>query len=119
VSRRLLLLMWIGVGAAPVAWFTQFTVGQYLSVAACTPGGAGISVHGWTLPATIVAALVAATGILCAFATFRATSDAGNDTDPPVGRVHFMGIVGMVASPLFLCIILLGGLGALQHGGCR
>jgi hypothetical protein len=119
VSRRLHLLTWIGVGAAPAAWFTQFTVGQYLSVMACTPGGGGISVHGWTLPATVVAALVAIGGLACAFATFRATRDAENDSAPPLGRVHFMGIVGMVASPLFLFIILMGGLGALTYSGCR
>jgi hypothetical protein len=119
VSRRLQLLMWIGVAAAPLAWFTQFSVGQYLSVVSCTPGGGGISVHGWTLPATVVAALVAVTGGLCALATFRATRDADNDTDPPLGRVHFMGIVGMIGSPLFLCIILLGGLGTLELAGCR
>jgi hypothetical protein len=111
--------MWIGVAAAPAAWFTQFTVGQYLSVVACTPGGGGISVHGWALPATLVAALVAVAGGLCALATYRATSEADNDTDPPLGRIHFMGIVGMIASPLFLFIILMGGLGALAHSGCR
>jgi hypothetical protein len=119
VSRRLRLTMWIGVAAAPLAWFTQFTVGQYLSVVACTPGGGGISVHGWALPATVVAALVAVGGGMSALATFRATREATGDTDPPLGRVHFLGIVGLIASPLFLCIILMGGLGALQHAGCR
>jgi hypothetical protein len=119
VSRRLPLLMWIGVMAAPIAWFTQFTVGQYLSVVACTPGGGGISVHGWALPATVVAGLVAVGGGLCALATFRATREVKDDSDPPLGRIHFMGVVGMIASPLFLFIILMGGLGALAHSGCQ
>jgi hypothetical protein len=108
-----------GVAAAPAAWFTQFTVGQYLSVASCTPGGGGISPHSWTLPATIVGALVAVSGGLCALSTFRATRDLDNDSDPPLGRVHFIGIVGMVTSTLFLFVILMGGLGALQYSGCR
>jgi len=119
VSRRLRLMTFVGVAVAPAAWFTQFTVGQYLSVASCTPGGGGISVHAWTLPATIVGALLAATGIVCATSTFRATRELDNDSDPPLGRVHFIGIVGMVTSTLFLFVILMGGLGALQYSGCR
>jgi len=111
--------MWIGVAAAPIAWFTQFAVGQYLSVVHCTPGGGGISVHAWALPATVVGALVAATGGLCALATFRATRDVDNDSDPPHGRIHFMGILGLILSPLFLFIILMGGLGALTYSGCQ
>jgi hypothetical protein len=119
VKLRLPLLMWIGVVAAPIAWFTQFAVGQYLSLVSCTPGGAGISPHSWTLPATVVGALVAIVGALCAFATFRATRDVDRDDDPPSGRIHFMGIVGMVTSPIFLFVILMGGLGALELSGCR
>jgi hypothetical protein len=66
-----------------------------------------------------VGSVVAIAGGLCAFATFRATRDADNDSDPPLGRIHFMGVVGMVTSPLFLFIILMGGLGALEHSGCQ
>jgi hypothetical protein len=112
-------MTFVGVAAAPAAWFTQFSVGQYLSVVSCTPGGGGISPHSWTLPATIVGALLAVAGGLCALATFRATRDEDNDSDPPLGRIHFIGIVGMVTSTLFLFVILMGGLGALSYSGCR
>jgi hypothetical protein len=112
-------MTFVGVAAAPAAWFTQFTVGQYLSVVSCTPGGGGISPHSWTLPATIVGALLAVAGGLCALATFRATRDQTGDSDPPLGRIHFIGIVGMVTSTLFLFVILMGGLGALSYSGCR
>jgi protein-S-isoprenylcysteine O-methyltransferase Ste14 len=111
--------MWIGLLAAPAAWFVQFTVGQWLSAVTCTPSGRGLPVHGWALPATVVAALVALLGGLSAFATFRATRELDQDADPPRGRIRFLGIVGMVTSPLFLFVILMGGLGALSLSTCR
>ena len=42
--------------------------------------------------------------------------------DPPapaVGRVHFLAIVGMAVTPLFLFIIVLSGLGVVALPGCR
>jgi hypothetical protein len=114
---RLRLL--IGLAAAPVAWFTQFTVGQFLSVVHCTPGGSGLALHGWTLPATVVGALVAVGGEASALAAFRATREVDDDADPPLGRIHFLATVGMVTSLLFLFVILMGGLGALSYSGCQ
>jgi hypothetical protein len=120
MTARNATLVWLGVLAAPAAWCTQFVVGQWLSEAACRPAGNGLSPHSWTVPATAVAALVAVSGGLCALHAFRLLDDEATDDDaaPPEGRMRFMAIVGMTTSPLFLCIILLGGLGALSFSTC-
>ena len=117
-------LVWFGLLGAPAAWTAQFLLGYWVSEVGCSPGGdGGLGIDGWTLAATIVAALTAGLAGLSAFAVFRRTRDArgvgGADEPPPKGRVHFLATVGMAIAPLFLFIIVMSGVGVAVLENCH
>lgn len=126
-SRRPSLdaLMWFGLLGAPLAWTLQFLVGYASLEATCNAAGRrwGFSAQTLIVVATATGAAIAVLAGLAALATFRATrgsaGEGGSDEDPPKGRLHFMGTVGITVSPLFLAIILMGGLGATFLPACH
>jgi hypothetical protein len=111
-------LLWFAVLGAPAAWTVQHVFGFGLTVAACNAGGRpwGIDVDTVTLAVTIGAAVVAAAAEAAALVVFRATRDEGSE--PPGSRIHFMSVVGLTINPLFLCIILLSGIGVSILDNC-
>jgi hypothetical protein len=122
-------LAFFGVLGAPLAWTLQHVAGISLTFADCgmaLPGGSGpagsqapVALNSWTLVATIAAAVVALLAGFSAVGAWRATREAGADTGPPDGRVHFLAVVGMTITPLFLCIILMSGLTAVFMPNCH
>jgi hypothetical protein len=109
--------LWFGVFGAPFAWVVQFLFGYALTDAECGAAGWDIPVDGLTAAATAAAACVAVLAGLSAIHVFRATRGAGEE--PPASRVHFLSIVGLTIAPLFLCIILMSGIGAIVLGECH
>ena len=61
---------------------------------------------------------IAAVGGLAALAAWRATRDADDDDAPPAGRIHFLAVIGLTITPLFLAIIVMSGAGAIVLDGC-
>jgi ubiquinol-cytochrome c reductase cytochrome c subunit len=121
VSRRVEILMWIGVWGAPVAWAFSHVVGWGVTEADCGPTGKqwGISLHAWVAVLTTVAALLAAIGIAASVLAYRSIKGTGQDDPPPAGSTWLMSICGMVISPVMLMLILLTGSGVLLLGtGC-
>jgi hypothetical protein len=116
VRRRLLL--WFGVLGAPVAWTFQHLAGYALTEAACHEAGTmwKVAVVTWTLALTAGAAAIAVLAGLAAIATWRATRGASDES--PTARMHFMAVMGMTLTPLFLMIILMSGIGVAAIGGC-
>ena len=114
-------IVWFGVFGAPAAWVLQHVAGYALTEAACNRIGATWDVPLDTLAAVLTAlcAGISVLGGLAALASFRATRAAGEGGPPPAGRVHFLGIAGMVVALLMLAIILLDGIGVLAVEGCR
>lgn len=119
-DRRASLLMWIGVWAAPVAWALQHAVGLEFGLAACNPTGSlwHIPLRAWSIAVAAVAAAVATGGLVAAILSARATSDAEEEM-PGRSRIHFMAVMGLTLSPLFLLIIILNGLGTGLGDLCR
>lgn len=136
--RALAGLMWFGVLGAGVSWALTFLFGYGLSVGACNQflsgsnqytGRAPVPFDAWTLAGTAIGAALAILGIVASVVTFRATRRGeealteselmGKGSKPPRGRIHFMSIIGMAISPLFLCIILVSGLGAFVLDVCQ
>jgi hypothetical protein len=77
-----------------------------------------VHVDTWVALATALAASVAVLGEIAAIAAWGSARDADDDDAPPQGRIHFMGIVGLTISPLFLAIILMSGFGSLFLPQC-
>ena len=114
--------MWFGLFAAPAAWALQHVSGVELQYATCHDNTAGpgydIHVDAWTLAVTIAAAAIAVLGGLASVGAWRATREAEEDDAPPAGRIHFLAVIGMTITPLFLALILMAGLGEVFLPSC-
>jgi hypothetical protein len=117
-------LSWFGLLGAPIAWTAMHVVGYGLTEASCGPAGSrwSIGVDGWTVALTAVAAATAALAGLAAVAAFFRTRGVkgvgGSEEPPPKGRIHFLAVVGIAISPLFLAIIVMDGLGVVFLADC-
>jgi hypothetical protein len=120
--------MWFGLLGAGFSWMFMFLFGYGLSVGTCNPfiADRGIPFDTWTIIDTALGAALAILSIVAAVITFLATREgtrtgdelAGKGGPPPGGRIHFLSIIGMLVSPLFLFIILLAGLGSFVLSTC-
>jgi hypothetical protein len=121
---RLEGMSWFGLLGAPVAWTAMHVLGYGLTEATCSPAGTrwSIALDGWTLALTAVAAATAALAGLAALGAFIGTRNVegagGSEEPPPRGRIHFLSVVGMAISPLFLAIILMDGLAVSFLSNC-
>jgi hypothetical protein len=120
--KRADALMWFGLFGAPAAWTAQHVTGVMLTIGACHDNTDGpdwqLHVDTWAAVTTAVAALIAILALLAAIAAWRSAGDADDSDPPPQGRIHFLGIVGLTISPLFLAIILMSGLGTIFLSQC-
>jgi hypothetical protein len=111
------VLVWVGLFAAPFAWAAQHVAGVQLTISQCHDNANGpawdVPVHPIVIATTAVAAGVAVLGGLAAINAWRATREAEEDDAPPPGRIHFLAVIGMTITPLFLAIILMSGLGSI------
>jgi hypothetical protein len=110
--------LWYGVIGAPTAWVLFVIGGVGSSQAACSVAGASWSVSNdaWAITLTLTAGAVAVGAELAALATYRATRHPGNE--PPASRVHFLSVIGILVSGLFLVLIVLAGVGAFFQPEC-
>jgi hypothetical protein len=129
-TRRLSVLQWIGVVAAPLAWASQHVVGYGTGEARCSVAGTswGIGYDGWQL------AIMASAGVLillseaAAVTVFVATRETNYGDGPPgdgrwggavpYSRLHFFATAAMVANLLFFTVILMSGLGSVLSTLC-
>jgi hypothetical protein len=116
LPRSVHLQAWFGWSGAPAAWALFHVLGFGLTQAACNGHNRDVPIDGLALAATIACALVAIAALLSALLAFRATGDIEG---LPGERVHFMSIVGLTISPLFLAIILMGGIGTIVLENCH
>jgi len=116
------VLVWVGLFAAPFAWAAQHVAGIETTISQCHDNTAGpawdVPVDPVVIATTAVAACVAVLGGLAAVSVWRATRGIDDSDAPPPGRNHFLAIIGMTITPLFLAIILMSGLGSTFMSGC-
>ena len=119
--RRLELMQWYGLLAAPLAWAAQLVVGFGAADAACARGSRhwGIPLHSWQLGLGLGAAAVALTAQASAVALWRELRSVEEDASGPAGRLHFFSVASLVGNTLFLALIVLTAVGALAHVECR
>jgi Mn2+/Fe2+ NRAMP family transporter len=122
LRRRLTpaILAGLGVSLAPIGWTLQHWVGFSVNQARCNGPTRGTApVTAVTLAMTIFAVAIAMLGLACSAAALRATRDVEDDGPPPPGRVHFMAVVGIAITPLFVFIVLMSGIGTFLLPICR
>jgi hypothetical protein len=113
-------LMWFAIGGAPLAWVVQIGLGYWVTQSQCSANGSGlgISFDALSILVTAVAGLVAMAAGAAAIALLRLTRDAEEDDAPPEGRVHFLSVVGLTVTVLFLCLIVMTGVGTVLLPVC-
>jgi hypothetical protein len=118
--KRESLLMWFGLLAPPFAWTVQHITGLGIGFGVCGVNAQPGPHPGIDAPNIAVAAgglLVGVAGLIAAIVSFVRTRDVG--TDPPGARIHFLTIVALATTPLFLAIMVLSGFSVLFFSGCR
>jgi hypothetical protein len=115
------LMQWFGLLGAPLAWTVQLVLGYGVTEARCHPGGSrwGVAVDTWEISLMIAAGAVVVLAELCAIVLYLATREVSYDDGPPLGRRHFFVTASSLGNVLFLVIILLSGIAAVEHVPCR
>jgi hypothetical protein len=117
--RRLELLQWWGLVAAPAAWMGQYVAGVFLAQGRCE------ATHwssGWApaqVAITAAAAVVAVLGEAAALAVYRELRGVDHDAAGPAGRQQFFAIGGLIGNVLFLVAIVLTGAVVVGIQACR
>jgi heme/copper-type cytochrome/quinol oxidase subunit 2 len=113
--------MWFAVLGAPVAWGLEFTAGYWATQTQCSVPGQrwNVNVDLWGVLLMGFAFVVATLAGLTALSLFRGTQRADTEDSPPAGRVHFLSIVGMAVTALFILVIVMTGLGIVILPDCH
>ncbi len=115
------LLVWFAVGGGACAWAIQFVVGLAFGFAECNQVGRGLPIHTWQAAVAATAAVIDLASIGAGVWLFRNTyrvgdvfgeERRGDGASPPVGRIHFLALVGLTVNVLALAIIVMDGVGA-------
>lgn len=123
------LLVWFAVGGGAVAFALQFVAGLAFSFAQCDapPGRWSLSVQQWQIALAAAGFAVGAASMLAAIRIFRRTfrlgdvageERRGDGSQPPIGRIHFLAVVGLVVNTLVLMIMAMDAFGTALHGYC-
>lgn len=112
---------WFATVGAPFSWGIQFTASYWLTQAQCgtAPAPWGVSTDTWTLVLTVLCSCLAAGAGITAVTLFRRTREAETDDAPPAGRVRFLATVGMAVAALFICLIVMTGVGVITLPDCQ
>jgi len=116
---RLELLQWFALFGGPIAFAVEHVVGFFTVSADCNPVTWTVPQHPIELAAMAAAALVIVSAQGAAFLAFRETRSAGWESEPPLGRIHFLSTAALIVGPIFLTLVLLSGLGAAAHPNCH
>ena len=114
-------MQWFGLLGAPLAWSVQLVLGFGVTEARCSVGGSrwGVDVDTWQISLMIAAGAVVVFAEVCAVALYYATRDVSYDGQAPLGRRQFFVAASSFGNVLFLVIILLSGIAAVDHVPCR
>jgi hypothetical protein len=120
-DRALELMQWFGLLGAALIWIAQFLTGWGVTEARC--GAANFAWHlnndAWQITMMAVGVTVALLAEAAAIVVFARTRELEHDDPPPWGRRNFFAAAAVIGNLLFVMIILLSGIGAIYHTGCR
>jgi len=103
-------------------WAAQLVLGFGVTVAACgeaARGSGSIDVNTWQIVLMAVGITLALLSEAAALSIFLETRALDHGDPPPWGRRHFFAAAAIIGNVLFVVAILLSGIGALSHQGCR
>jgi len=116
-------IVWFAIAGGPLAYALQFVAGLAFTFAQCnqTSGRWQLPVHGWQISFAVAGLAIGLASVGTSVWLFRRTfrlhdvfaaERRGDGFPPPLGRVHFLSIVGITVNFLALSIIVMDGIGA-------
>ena len=116
-------LLWFGVLGGAAAWASQFLANLFFTFAQCDQPIQRwmLPVHSWEIGLSALALAVGLSATAVSLTIFVSTGRVddvsakereGRGTQPPLGRVHFLAMVGLLVNFLALAIIVMTGVGA-------
>ncbi len=120
--------LWFAFLGAPLAWALNLVAGYSVQATVCDTVGENARILGLqsarAIPVllSILAAIVAAAGVMIAYRSWRETGTGEENPEATVpaavGRSWFMAFAGLVSSLIFLLAILLIGITEVVLGPC-
>jgi hypothetical protein len=118
--RRLSTLQWFGLLGGAAAWAAQFLGGFWVTQATCNPGTIWSVDHdAWQIGLLAAGCTLAILAQTSAAIVFVRTRSAGDDDEPPPGRLHFLAGAALVANVLFVAIMLMSAIASIGGSLCR
>lgn len=116
-------VVWFAVLGGAAAWAVQFVTNLFLGFAQCNapPGRWMLPLHTIQVAISVAAVVVgvAAEGVAAWLYLRTARLDhvaeaerEGEGTEPPIGRINFLSMVGLTVNFLALAIVIMTGIGA-------
>jgi hypothetical protein len=123
-------LVWFALAGGAVAWALQFVAGLAFSFAQCqqTAGRWHLPVRAWQVGLAGAGLLLGLASTAVAVRVFLRTfrigdifgmERRGDGSQPPLGRIHFLVICGLVVNLLVMTIMVLDAVGTALHGLCQ
>ncbi len=123
-------LVWFAVIGGGLAWAAQFVANLFLTFAQCNQLSSHrtLPLHTIEVIISVVAAMVALIAGGVAITLFRRTSRIDHTAEqearglgslPPVGRVNFLAMMGLLVNFLALSIIVMTAIGAPLSAVCQ
>lgn len=107
--------LWTGALAGPIAWLLNLGLSYLLTDWSCNTGHE-IVIH----LVNLVALLVALAGAALAWSIWEGAAPSGpTGAPPPIGRVRFMALSGMILSLLFALAIIAQGVPPFILNACQ
>lgn len=123
------LLLWFGVLGGGMAWTTQFVAGLYFSWAQCSENGrTHLPVREWqtglAAGGTVVALISIAVSLRIYLRSYKIADVAGEERRgdghaPPLGRIHFLAVVGLTVNVLVIVIMIITAIAAPNLALCQ
>lgn len=122
-------LVWFAVLGGALAWAAQFVANLFLTFAQCNqlPPHRGLPLDTLEIILSVAAVAigVAAEGVSVSLLR-RSSLDhvteqeiRGEGTVPPLGRINFLALVGLVVNPLAVTIVVMTAIGVPVLVGCQ
>jgi hypothetical protein len=115
-------LVWFAVLGGGLAWVVQFVAGLAFTFAQCDQLGQRtmVPVRSWQAALAIAGTVVGLASTAVAVRLYRVSAVGeipghvrhGDDARPPVGRIQFLAVIGLVVNFLAVAIMVMTAIGA-------
>ena len=123
-------VLWFGVLGGGAAWTVEFVTGLYFSWAQCNQpdGRTRLPLRDWQTGLAAAGALVGLIALGVCLRIYLQThrigdvareERRGDGYAPPVGRVHFLAVVGLTVNTIVIVIMLLTAIAAPNLAFCQ